>query len=170
MCPTWHGGLAHQPPAYNPVKRIVYSVGTEGCYTQTGGTGIDPRTGGMAGRAFNSDLYYGGITAVDVTTNKVLAKVSVPEEIRSGVLATAGGLIFTALTEGDLVAYNDDTLEEAWSFNLGTPLKAPPMTFAYNNKQYIAVQTSGLHVHPIRFVNLMHSTYLFVFEIGRAHV
>jgi alcohol dehydrogenase (cytochrome c) len=165
VCPTWHGGLAHQPPAYNPVKRVVYSVGTEGCYTQTGGTGIDPRTGGMAGRAFNSDLYYGSVTAFDVVNNKVNAKVSVPIEIRSGVLATAGGLIFTALTEGDLVAYNDDTLEEAWSFNLGTPLKAPPMTFAYNNKQYIAVQTSGLHVHPIRFVNLMHSTYLFVFAL-----
>jgi alcohol dehydrogenase (cytochrome c) len=165
VCPTWHGGLAHQPPAFNPVKRVVYSVGTEGCYTQTGGTGIDPRTGGMAGRAFNSDLYYGGITAFDPVNNKMLAKVSVPVEIRSGVLATAGGLIFTALTEGDVVAYNDDTLEEVWSFNLGTPLKAPPMAFAYNNKQYIAVQTSGLHVHPVRFVDLMHSTYLFIFAL-----
>ena len=165
VCPTWHGGLAHQPPAYNPVKRVVYSVGTEGCYTQTGGTGVNPTTGAMVGRAFNSDLYYGSVTAFDVVNNKVNAKVNVPIEIRSGVLATAGGLIFTALTEGDLVAYNDDTLEEVWSFNLGTPLKAPPMTFAYNNKQYIAVQTSGLHVHPIRFVNLMHSTYLFVFAL-----
>ncbi len=165
VCPTWHGGLAHQPPAYNPVKRVVYAVGTEGCYTQTGGTGVNPTTGAMVGRAFNSDLYYGSVTAFDVVNNKVNAKVNVPIEIRSGVLATAGGLIFTALTEGDLVAYNDDTLEEVWSFNLGTPLKAPPMTFAYNNKQYIAVQTSGLHVHPIRFVNLMHSTYLFVFAL-----
>lgn len=165
VCPTWHGGIAHQPPAYNPVKRIMYSVGTEGCYTQNGGNGVDPRTGQMAGRTFNSDLYYGGITAVDVVNNKVISKLSLPIEIRSGVLATAGGLIFTTLTEGEIVAYNDETLEEMWSFNVGTPLKAPPMSFMANNKQYIAFQTSGLHVHPVRFGNLQHSSYLFVFAL-----
>jgi hypothetical protein len=29
-CPTWHGGVAHQPLAFNPVKNIAYGVGTEG--------------------------------------------------------------------------------------------------------------------------------------------
>ncbi len=29
-CPTWHGGIAHQPTSYNPVKKIAYGVGTEG--------------------------------------------------------------------------------------------------------------------------------------------
>lgn len=165
ICPTWHGGLAHQPPAYNPIKRIAYGVGTEGCYTQTGGTGINPNTGGMAGRTFNSDLYYGGITAHDVVNNKIIAKIATPVEIRSGVLATAGGLIFTTLTDGEFIALNDETLEEMFSFNVGTPLKAPPMTFSVNNKQYIAFQTSGLHVHPVRFTDLMHSSYLFVFGL-----
>ena len=35
-CPTWHGGVAHQPLAFNPVKNIAYGVGTEGCFTQNG--------------------------------------------------------------------------------------------------------------------------------------
>ncbi len=35
-CPTWHGGVAHQPVAYNPVKKIAYGVGIEGCFTQNG--------------------------------------------------------------------------------------------------------------------------------------
>jgi len=35
-CPTWHGGVAHQPLAYHPLKNIAYGVGTEGCFTQTG--------------------------------------------------------------------------------------------------------------------------------------
>ena len=37
-CPTWHGGIAHQPTSYNPVKKIAYGVGTEGCYSQNGHT------------------------------------------------------------------------------------------------------------------------------------
>ena len=35
-CPTWHGGIAHQPTAYNPVKHIAYGVGIEGCFSQNG--------------------------------------------------------------------------------------------------------------------------------------
>ena len=35
-CPTWHGGVAHQPLAFNPVKNIAYGVGTEGCFSQNG--------------------------------------------------------------------------------------------------------------------------------------
>src|SRR5437660_389044 len=37
-CPTWHGGVAFQPTAYNPVKNIAYSVGVEGCHTANGMT------------------------------------------------------------------------------------------------------------------------------------
>ena len=35
-CPTWHGGIAHQPTAFNPEKGIAYGGGTEGCFSQTG--------------------------------------------------------------------------------------------------------------------------------------
>ncbi|HEY4200732.1 MAG TPA: PQQ-binding-like beta-propeller repeat protein [Devosiaceae bacterium] len=164
-CPTWHGGIAMQPPAFNPEKQITYAVGTEGCFIQNGGTGVDDKNQ-MVGRTFTSDLYYGGLTAVDAVNNKVLGKVVTDTEIRSGVLSTAGGLIFTTLTSGDLVAYNDETLQELWRFNVGTPLKAPPMTFAVGPTQYIAFQTSGLHVHPRRFTDLMHSAYLFVFALN----
>lgn len=168
-CPTWHGGAAHQPPAYNPVKHIAYMAATEGCYTETGGTLVaEPPPAGQAtleGREWTSDLYYGAITAVDVTTNTVLAKLNNPIEIRSGILATAGGLIFTALTEGEVVALNDETLEVLWRFNVGTPLKAPPISYAVNGRQYIALQTSGLHVHPLRYTDYQHSEYLFVFAL-----
>ena len=52
-----------------------------------------------------------------------MAKAITDIEIRSGVTATAGGLVFTALQDGWIVAYNDETLEELWRFNVGTPLK-----------------------------------------------
>jgi hypothetical protein len=35
-CPTWHGGVAYQPTAYNPVKQIAYGVGAEGCFSGNG--------------------------------------------------------------------------------------------------------------------------------------
>ena len=38
--------------------------------------------------------------------------------------------MFTALQDGWVIAYNDETLEELWRFNVGTPLKGAPVTYA----------------------------------------
>jgi alcohol dehydrogenase (cytochrome c) len=171
-CPTWHGGVAHQPLAFNPVKNIAYGVGTEGCFSQNGAAvasrgkegGIDNKA--SQPRQYSSDLYYGAVTAFDAVNHKVLAKAVTDIEIRSGVTATAGGLVFSALQDGWLVAYNDETLEELWRFNVGTPLKGSPVTYAIGPKQYVAVQASGRHLHPVKFDNLENSSYLFVFALN----
>jgi alcohol dehydrogenase (cytochrome c) len=170
-CPTWHGGVAHQPTAYNPVKKIAYGVGTEGCFTQHGAEVKFFPTGGIdeknsQPRKYTSDLYYGSITAFDTVNHKVIAKAVTDIEIRSGAVATAGGLVFTALQDGWVVAYNDETLEELWRFNVGTPLKGAPVTYAIGPKQYVAVQTSGRHLHPVKFDKLENSSYLFVFALN----
>ena len=171
VCPTWHGGVAHQPIAYNPVKRIAYGVGTEGCFDLRGATMAPASPDGnwdtqtSERRRYTSDLYYGALTAFDAVDHTVIGKAVTDIEIRSGVVATAGGLVFTALQDGWVVAYNDDTLEELWRFNLGTPLKGAPVTYAIGPKQYVAVQASGRHHHPVRFDKLETSSYLFVFAL-----
>src|SRR3984957_955638 len=171
-CPTWHGGIAHPPTAYNPVKNIAYGVGIEGCFSQNGATvaflsaqgGIDEKASQK--RTFSSDLYYGSITAFDTINHKVVAKAVTDIEIRSGATDTAGGVVFTALQDGWVVAYNDETLEELWRFNLGTALKGAPVTYAIGPKQYLAVQAGGRHLHPVKYDNLQDSSYLFVFALN----
>jgi alcohol dehydrogenase (cytochrome c) len=170
-CPTWHGGVAHQPVAYNPVKRIAYGVGTEGCFTQTGAAvasrgkdgGIDQKA--SQPRQFSSDLYYGAVTAFDAVNHKVIAKSVTDIEVRSGATVTAGGVVFSALQDGWVVAYNDETLEELWRFNVGTTLKGAPVTYSIGPKQYLAVQSGGRHQHPINWDKLQNSSYLFVFAL-----
>ncbi len=171
-CPTWHGGVAHQPTAYNPVKHIAYGVGAEGCFSQNGAAtaylspngGLDKKNGQKY--TYSSDLYYGSVTAFDPISNKVIAKAVTDIEVRSGVTATAGGLIFTALQDGWVVAYNDETLEQLWRFNVGTALKGAPVTYAIGPKQYVAVQASGRHLHPVKYDNFQDSSYLFVFALN----
>ena len=107
-----------------------------------------------------------GYTAFDAANHKVVAKVATDIEIRSGVIDTAGGVLFTAMQDGWIVAYNDDTLEQLWRFNLGTPLKGAPVTYQVGSKQYVAVQTSGRHLHPVKFDGLESSSYLFVFAVN----
>jgi alcohol dehydrogenase (cytochrome c) len=171
-CPTWHGGVAHQPVAYNPVKHIAYGVGTEGCFSQNGAAvafkspegGIDQKA--SQPRQYSSDLYYGAVTAFDAVNHKLLAKAVTDIEVRSGATATAGGLVFTALQDGWVVAYNDETLEELWRFNVGTPLKGAPVTYSIGAKQYVAVQAGGRHLHPVNWDKLQNASYLFVFALN----
>ena len=135
-CPTWHGGIAHQPLAFNPIKNIAYGVGTEGCFTQNGAAVVSMgKDGGVNMKASEradstaATCTTAAVTAFDAANHKVLAKAVTDIEIRSGVTATAGGLVFTALQDGWIIAYNDETLEELWRFNIGTPLKGAPVTY-----------------------------------------
>ena len=50
----------------------------------------------------------------------------------------------TALLDGTIVAFDDETMQELWKVNVGVGFNAPPMSFAINGKQYIAI-ASGLY-------------------------
>ena len=145
--------------------------GTEGCFTQNGaavasaGPDGDIDTRASERREYTSELYYGSITAFDANNHEVKAKVVTDIEVRSGITATAGGLVFSALQDGWVIAYNDETLEELWRFNVGTPLKGAPVTYSVGPKQFVAVQSSGRHLHPVKYDNLETSSYLFVFAL-----
>ena len=99
-------------------------MGVEGCFSQNGAEykflspngGLDRKNSEK--RSSNKPLL------------RVLAKAVTDIEIRSGATVTAGGLVFTALQDGWVVAYNDETLEELWRFNVGTALKGAPVTYA----------------------------------------
>ena len=86
---------------------------------------------------------HGALWALDARTGNVIAKSQFPIPNESGMLSTDGDLLFTGHHDGRLVAYDADTLKEVWSFSLGTPITAPPMTYSVGGKQYIAVVAGG---------------------------
>ena len=82
-----------------------------------------------------------GLVVLDPATGEVKKRKEMPYPNAAGALATAGGLIVTALLDGTIVALDDQTLEELWSFNVGTGVNAHPITYAVDGKQYIAIAT-----------------------------
>jgi alcohol dehydrogenase (cytochrome c) len=151
-CPHRLGGVRWQPQAYNPQKRLAYSGGWDGCFTyeveptrQLPGGGLDREgPGGMFGikNQKNFDLH-GLLAAVDVTTGQVVAKHRQPYGNQSGVLATAGGLIFSGTTDGAITAHDDETLAEVWRFETGIHIKAAPTSYSVNGRQFIAIMAAG---------------------------
>lgn len=90
----------------------------------------------------------------------------------SGVLATAGQLIFTGHMDGGFAAYDAKSLEQVWKINLGMEFQAPPMTFAVNGKQYIAIMGGGGGINPMEnsfgrkdLQTMEHASMLWVFSL-----
>jgi alcohol dehydrogenase (cytochrome c) len=83
--------------------------------------------------------YESTLTAVDPVTLEIKKNVVLPYPNYSGALSTAGGLVFVALLDGTVAAFDDTTLERLWTINMGSGFGAPPMTFEVNGKQYIAI-------------------------------
>lgn len=147
VCPTIGGGNNYFPSAYSPDTKLFYIVGTENCseidqIAYGVGEGDTKYTlGADAGFGKITRVHdtRGSLSAVDPATGTVVQQISLPYANYSGLLSTAGGLIITGHLDGTMVAYDNETLQELWSMNLGTPFNAPPMTYSVNGKQYIAI-------------------------------
>jgi quinoprotein glucose dehydrogenase len=61
-----------------------------------------------------------------------------------GPIITAGGLIFIGATaDSRFRAYDIDTGEELWNFEMPTSAMATPMTYSVNGRQYVVIAAGG---------------------------
>ena len=70
-------------------------------------------------------------------------QVGPPESNYSGVLSTAGGLVFYGETGGSFAAVDAATGKTLWHFNTGQEWRASPMTYLVNGRQYVAIAAGG---------------------------
>jgi alcohol dehydrogenase (cytochrome c) len=148
LCPTNNGGKNWEPSAYNPELGLLYIPSIEGCnyielieqqdMVDQGGT-VKPRERFTGGAPRTPDRLYGSLKAVNPATGETKAVQRLQYPNMAGVLATAGNLIFLGHYDGTFAAYDAKTLNEVWSFNVGSPIQAPPVSYSVNGKQYVAV-------------------------------
>ena len=83
--------------------------------------------------------YQGVLLAWDPVTQREAWRAQLSGFENGGVLSTAGNLVFQGNAEGDLVAYDALTGERLWSTYVQTGVLAPPITYAIDGEQYVAV-------------------------------
>jgi len=80
-------------------------------------------------------------------------------------------VIFLALLDGTIAAYDETTLDELWKVNMGAGFTAPPMTFEVNGRQYVAIASGASAVARAKLINTLElrdqrqATILFVFGL-----
>lgn len=88
------------------------------------------------------DDHVGILRAVDPVTGEYAWEHKEPMPLWAGVLATHGNLVFTGTGDGYFKAFNAETGEELWKFQVGTGIISPPITWEMDGEQYIGV-TAG---------------------------
>jgi alcohol dehydrogenase (cytochrome c) len=154
VCPSQAGGNNYWPSSFSPKTRLLYIPALSNCVTVT----IDrekhsKERGWNGGNSATTERWESNLTAADPITGEVKKSVHLRYPNYSGTLATGGGVVFLALLDGTIAAYDDTTLDELWKINVGSGFSAPPMTFEVNGKQYVAIVSGPSPVSRGRLAN-----------------
>jgi PQQ-dependent dehydrogenase (methanol/ethanol family) len=127
-CPN--DGANWDSTAFSPETRLYYFLALEQCVSDRN-SGYPDEQGQRFLRALNID------------TGEIAWEVPQPGAARaktwSGVLATAGGLIFYGHPNGGFAAVDQRNGKMLWEFPTNIFMKASPMTFMLDGKQYVVV-------------------------------
>ncbi len=92
----------------------------------------------------NSEEAWGTLTAVDLAAGGSFRwQVRTDEPLVGGVLATAGGLVFSGAGKGVFAAFDAGTGGRRWSYQCDAGVNAPPITYGVGGRQYVAVAVGG---------------------------
>ena len=91
----------------------------------------------------SGDPQWGLLSAIDVSTGKILWQHTTEQPLLGGSLATKGNLVFLGEGNGSFNAFNAITGELIWQTNIDAGVNAPPITYMIDGKQYVAVVAGG---------------------------
>ena len=145
VAPSFLGAKNWMPMSYNP--------GTGLFYVPTNEWGMDiwdepiayKRGAAYLGSEFTVkplfDDHIGALKAIDPATGKVVWEMKNKAPLWSGVMSTAGGLVFAGTPEGYLKAFDAKTGQELWKFQTGSGVVGTPITWTQDGEQYVAVMS-----------------------------
>jgi alcohol dehydrogenase (cytochrome c) len=146
MLPGANGGVEWSPMAVNPLLGLTYAMNLHQPMTYHVENSAYPGGKLWLGGAFKaipSEEQWGNVTAVDYNSGKIRWQVKTPQPMIGGILATAGGLVFTGEGNGLFKAYDAATGATLWSFQAGAGVNAPPSSYTVEGKQYVVVGAGG---------------------------
>jgi len=141
--PSFLGGKNWMPIAYSQNTNLFYVPSNEWGMDIWNEPITYKKGAAYLGAGFNikplNDDYIGAMRAIDPTSGEIKFEVKNEAPLWSGVLTTAGGLVFYGTPEGYLQAIDDATGEVLWKFNTGSGVVASPITWEQDGEQWVTV-------------------------------
>ncbi|MCH7959695.1 MAG: PQQ-binding-like beta-propeller repeat protein [Candidatus Hydrogenedentes bacterium] len=148
IAPGSAGGTNWSPASYNPTNGLVYSVNIHWPMMMTTQPDLPykPGTmyqGGNASFSTKGVTIWGNVLALNPVTGKIVWKTKTDLPMFSGVITTAGGLVFAGQSDASFDAWDADTGELLWHFPTAAGCNAAPITYMLDGKQYVTIVAGG---------------------------
>jgi len=152
VCPIPFGARSWPQTSFSPKTNMVYVPITESCMSisETDKGGFLLTSGIQFGGAEDPSLddgMMGRIAAIDVVTREIAWNTDLTTPQSTGILSTAGGVIFSGDIDPALKAYDDTTGEQLWSFPLDDAPSSSLITYQVGETQYLAVVVGVTNNH-----------------------
>ncbi len=145
VCPGFQGGTNWFSTSFNPATGLYYFNALERCNLFSKRTG-EWQEGksfmGGAARPAPGETFRKFLRAVNIQTGEItweLPQVSGATTASAGTLSTASGLVFFGENSGAFMAADASTGKALRQFPTNTIWRASPMTYMFDNRQYVAV-------------------------------
>jgi alcohol dehydrogenase (cytochrome c) len=145
VCPGFQGGTNWFSTSFNPGTGLYYFQALERCNMFSKRT-MEWQAGksymGGAARPAPGETFEKVLRAINIQTGEItweLPQVSGALTASAGTLSTASGLVFFGENSGAFMAADAVTGKALWQFPTNQTWKASPMTYMFDNKQYVAV-------------------------------
>jgi alcohol dehydrogenase (cytochrome c) len=145
VCPGFQGGTNWFSTSFNPTTGLYYFQALERCNVFTKAT-MEWQAGrsfmGGAARPVPGETFTKSLRAINIQTGEIvwdLPQVSGAATASAGVISTASGLVFFGENSGSFMAADGASGKVLWEFPTNQTWKASPMTYVFDNKQYVAI-------------------------------
>ena len=144
ICPGAIGAKNQQPAAYSPRTRLFYVPTNHICMTYepfrvTYTPGLPYVGATLSLQPPPGDGHTGSLTAWDGVRGRIAWSIPEPFSVWSGVLATAGDVVFYGALEGHLKAVDARTGRERYRFKTPSGIVGNVTTYTHRGRQYVAV-------------------------------
>ncbi|WBT40412.1 PQQ-dependent methanol/ethanol family dehydrogenase [Hyphomicrobium sp. DMF-1] len=141
--PSFLGGKNQQPMAYSPDTKLFYVPANEWGMDLHNEPVTYKKGAAYLGAGFTIkpifEDHIGALKAVDPATGKIVWTYKNRAPLWGGVLTTGSNLVFFGTPEGELKALDATDGKQLWSFNTGSGIVAPPITWEQDGEQYVSV-------------------------------
>jgi alcohol dehydrogenase (cytochrome c) len=141
--PSITGSVNWTSSSYSPLTGLFYvNTREQGAYYFKGHPTMEPHNpldigGGGGQKVVGGDAAYSAVRALEATTGERKWQFKMVGDSWTGTLVTAGNLLFCADAEGNFFALDATTGKPLWHVPLGNAVRANPVTYAVDGKQYV---------------------------------
>ena len=130
-------GLAYMPTIHTATMFSDEGVDLEAWDSPVGRLGVGVRYNLTA--SSRPDGVLGSLQAWDPVRQELAWEVPLGGLWNPGTMTTAGNLVFQGRVDGTLAAHDAASGSTLWTFDVGSGISAPPITYAINGRQYVAL-------------------------------